>query len=523
LPPSPQQVSENAGEVSSDDVIPGIYPPILTIDYGALDVADLERGDGDDYMVSMKFQVEYVKDLDNFWDALTAIFTVAMTMAALEWIYRIFLFSKNRPMSHPDASFLGRVLVEAVGSGARWCFLLLFGMSGYWFLFFKRTTTVYQLLPTHEDRHAWRVMLFLGYLLKLVDIAHLMVKQCGVDIFFVDWEKSYGNLADDGHQDVPKAPEEGEEEVGQPQPIAQGPPVPVSCWRTLFITNEWAELQTMRQTSTVLTLFLTGFLLDGYHWDNLATSQPDMLDLRSVEEGGSTIDPMLHFFVSTLLIMLIWVVQWLFAKMFYQRFVSNPVENFLDLLMLVGSASIVFVVVRAAAQVQPPAQANHSGFILKDDGYTGWYLHGKAVVEHMDTDMRQLAANLKKEERQQTAPRGLGPNHAMGFEIYLHPKMRDLYKSQYELLKQGNQAPGAAEMALMGGKGGTREKVRAGEHAPTDPSIEVIPYRPRARSAPPPKRRQSRHFEQGLCYHVNIQVAKKHIIRPMLALHPAAK
>ena len=42
------------------------------------------------------------------------------------------------------------------------------------------------------------------------------------------------------------------------------------------LCTEWSELQTVSQTSPLLTLFLTVFLLDGLDWDNLASSQPDM-------------------------------------------------------------------------------------------------------------------------------------------------------------------------------------------------------------------------------------------------------
>ena len=59
--------------------------------------------------------------------------------------------------------------------------------------------------------------------------------QTCLDIFFVDWERA--------RRVVPRGG--GREEAA-----------PVSCWRTLFVANEWNELQTLRLTSPAFSLFL---------------------------------------------------------------------------------------------------------------------------------------------------------------------------------------------------------------------------------------------------------------------------
>ena len=53
-----------------------------------MNVDDVLREGEDAYMVTMKFEVEYTKDLESFWDWMTALFTVTMTLTAIEWIYR---------------------------------------------------------------------------------------------------------------------------------------------------------------------------------------------------------------------------------------------------------------------------------------------------------------------------------------------------------------------------------------------------------------------------------------------------
>lgn len=59
--------------------------------------------------------------------------------------------------------------------------------------------------------------------------------QTCLDIFFIDWERA--------RRVVPRGG--GREEAA-----------PVSCWRTLFVANEWNELQTLRLTSPAFSLFL---------------------------------------------------------------------------------------------------------------------------------------------------------------------------------------------------------------------------------------------------------------------------
>ena len=56
-----------------------------------------------------------------------------------------------------------------------------------------------------------------------------------MDLFFIDWEKPR-RVLDKG---------------GEAEDAA-----PVSCWRTLFIANEWNELQTIRKTAPEVTFLV---------------------------------------------------------------------------------------------------------------------------------------------------------------------------------------------------------------------------------------------------------------------------
>eukprot|EP01051_Picozoa_sp_SAG22_P011196 SAG22_NODE_1058_length_5769_cov_6.433510_3_plen_106_part_00 len=49
-----------------------------------LNVDDVLREGDEAFMVTMKFEVEYTKDLDSFWDWMTALFTVTATLTFIE-------------------------------------------------------------------------------------------------------------------------------------------------------------------------------------------------------------------------------------------------------------------------------------------------------------------------------------------------------------------------------------------------------------------------------------------------------
>ncbi len=65
-------------------------------------------------------------------------------------------------------------------------------------------------------------------------------------MFFLDWEKPRTVLVKGGGGEIA---------------------APVSCWRSLFVTNEWNELQARRQTTPAFTLILLvcdATMVDGF-------------------------------------------------------------------------------------------------------------------------------------------------------------------------------------------------------------------------------------------------------------------
>lgn len=81
---------------------------------------------------------------------------------------------------------------------------------------------------------------------QILSVAAMIRQQLRVDLFFIDWEKPR-RVLDRG---------------GESEELA-----PVSCWRTLFVANEWNELQTVRYTSPEIT-----FLVVVSYWAGVGRS-----------------------------------------------------------------------------------------------------------------------------------------------------------------------------------------------------------------------------------------------------------
>lgn len=380
-------------------VEPSVFTPIVTIEYGAVDVNQLLTGEWDDgAVVDMSFTAEHVKDLTSYKDTLRIVFAVCCTLCVCEWGVSIVLNSRNRNTAAVDGSFLLRTLFDGIGCAARWMFVLMFfGCFQQWF-FFKMQADVNTLLPTAHDIEPFRVMLSTGFIAKLISIAHVLWRQCQVDVFFIDWEKSHGRLVDGG------------EEGAQKDTMA-----PVSYWRNIFITNEWSALQTARMVNVELTLLGLVFLLRGLDLDNLATSNPDVEDLRGPEDGGSSIDPILHFFIGSFFIILLSGAQIFFKKIYYHPYVCNPLERFKHLMTC----------------------ANISAIILSDK-FCGHYIGGNGAPHaHVDTNMAGIMNNFKNERESKTRPRGLWSQEPdiLSFVLFVTPKIRSLYEGQFNKME----------------------------------------------------------------------------------------
>ena len=64
--------------------------------------------------------------------------------------------------------------------------------------------------------------------IKLIYVFHKIVLQCGVDVFFIDWEKPRGQQSFQESESKNRLFKESSS---------------VSVWRTILVANQWSSLQ----------------------------------------------------------------------------------------------------------------------------------------------------------------------------------------------------------------------------------------------------------------------------------------
>ena len=245
-----------------------------------------------------------------------------------------------------------------------------------------------------------------------------------MQIFFIDWERSRGRIMKG----------------------ARGSSTPVSVWRTIFMANEWNELQTVRKTSIELTLICVVSILNGAGAEWYATPQPDMAYL-----GDGELNSVLRFANVTMWFLVICYGQRVWKWAILERFFTEPPHRlFVDLCTLAKVSVIIF-----------------------DDKYHGYYLHCRSGGAFADDTMFKIAEQLR-EENEFGGQRGLegAPDGIQTFEIYVSAAWKEKYDQVFGSLQQQEQQQqeqqrGALPFKIMGLKGAP------GSRAPKDKLIKA--------------------------------------------------
>jgi meckelin len=220
---------------------------------------------------------------------------------------------------------------------------------------------------------------------QMVGMMEILYVQTNCDVFLVDWEKPRGRVSSKrGGSD------------GSKTKFA-----PISVWRTLFMANEWNELQTARSYSVEFSFLASATLLLGFDLQYLATPRPD-LDL-----SANNLNMVLRFANTTF-----WFLVASYGQIFYrwaihERYFSEPgPQSFVDLCTM----------------------AKLSVFIL-DEEYHGYYLHCRSQHEYSDGNMLEISRQLRQEAEGLTTDRGLpgGPPGVQMYELYLSANWKKQY------------------------------------------------------------------------------------------------
>ena len=159
-----------------------------------------------------------------------------------------------------ELKFIGQFFIYLFAYLSIVLFWFLFAVSVYLLLFYKTQGVLFVILPSFPaDTDTFTIGVFIVFMMQALNLIKRLFDQCQVEIFFLDWEQAKTAPAENLY-DQPKQ-------------------VPVSIWRSIFMSNEWAKLQTFRFCNIEFCLIGVLVLLEGLRWKNGGTAKPNLYDL----------------------------------------------------------------------------------------------------------------------------------------------------------------------------------------------------------------------------------------------------
>ncbi|XP_067396070.1 meckelin-like [Emydura macquarii macquarii] len=323
------------------------------------------------------------------------------SLAALYALLKTSSWVRRSRLQNIGLRILVKFFAFFAGALANVFFMVSLGTGIYWLIVFKgqQSSAVEVTVPPAGSQIETNFIIYLScaFVLKALDLLHLLITQLSISIFLIDWEKPKETPAF-------KAPTGGQRATSS-----------VSIWRTFLIANEWNEIQTHRKLNPSLQLFAVLLLLEVVGLKNIASRDLN-LDLHpGADAYRAAWSPILRFGIAASLWLALAIVQIIFFIGIYERFVEDKIHQFVDLCSV----------------------SNVSVFILTHGCY-GFYIHGRSVHGHADVGMDAMHACLRKEEENLCPLRGLEANSDIQtFEVFLTDRVRQLYDKITQLLTEG--------------------------------------------------------------------------------------
>uniref|UniRef100_A0A3Q3ECH4 Transmembrane protein 67 n=1 Tax=Labrus bergylta TaxID=56723 RepID=A0A3Q3ECH4_9LABR len=361
-----------------------VYPPLIIMTYRDVPITDI-----DTQTVSITFAVEYEMDQN---EARMKTNTALGVMGGVAVLYSLLkTVSWKRRIASPliDVETVMKFLLFYAGDLANVFFTVTVGTGLYWLIFYKAQQSVSVLLPLPAQEEQFVTYIGCAFALKALQLLHKLILQVSVDVFLMDWER-------------PRSKAGRTVQAGE----SKREPSPVSIWRTYFVANEWNEIQTIRKISPTFQIIAVLFFLEQVlGFSNLALRDPWPTLERSPEAYTPAYSLILRYGVAATLWLCIGLLQVIFFTVFYEHFVEDKVRQFVDLCSI-SNISVLLL--------------SHRCF--------GYYIHGRSVHGHADTNMEEMNNNLRREHESLCSQRGLLPNSELQtFQVSITNRLRVQY------------------------------------------------------------------------------------------------
>ncbi|XP_054637877.1 meckelin-like [Dunckerocampus dactyliophorus] len=239
----------------------------------------------------------------------------------------------------------------------------------------------------HEEEHLVTYIIC-AFALKAIQFLHKLAVQLSVDVFFLDWER----------------PRTTASKTVSTNGLQKRDPSPISIWRTYFVANEWNAIQTIRKIWPTFQIMAVLFFLEVLGFSKFALKDPLPPAQQSPQVSTPSHSRILRYGLAATLWLCIGFLQVIFS-VFYEICVDDKIRQFVDLCSI----------------------SNISVLLLPHRCF-GYYIHGRSVHGHADTNMEEMNNNLRREAESRCGRRGLLPNtDIQTFQVALSTQLRSHY------------------------------------------------------------------------------------------------
>ncbi|MEW5313740.1 MAG: hypothetical protein WDW38_005281 [Sanguina aurantia] len=315
-----------------------IYPPYLYIMYGGYQVSSSASSGGSSDPASTPAQAAYFAvnyrnegalgwKFWHAWQTVLVVFEVALAVPV--WFWRLWQYSNRKRMGDADQMLIVHGAIMGIDIGSFTLCLALLVVSVYYMIIYKLQQEIYFLMIPDDQVQNFTISVVLAVVGQAVALVNMLWHQANVDILFIDWER--------------------------PRRVIQPP---------------W------------LVHPLQVLILVGGNLMSAGNITPNGNDLGVYTNVQTSI--ILRFGITSAFLLVIFVAQFLFKKLLYHPYISNPITRLVDLMFLANISALIF-----------------------DDKSSGFYIHGRNQATHSDATLRALNQELLREEDGLVTHRGL--------------------------------------------------------------------------------------------------------------------
>ncbi|XP_054637503.1 meckelin-like isoform X1 [Dunckerocampus dactyliophorus] len=361
-----------------------VFPPLLTVEYRDVPITDINT-----QTVSMSFAMEYEMDHNEARMKTDTALGVLAGLAVLLSVLKTVSWKRRIASPVVDLRTMLMFFLFYAGDLANVFLAVTVGSGLYWLILYKAQQQASVLLPLPHQEEQFVMYISCAFALKAVQFIHKLLVHLSVDVFFIDWErprsKPSKTVSANGQQKRDSAP--------------------VSIWRTYFVANEWNEIQTIRKIQPTFQIMAVLFFLEVLGFSNLALRDPWPTLQRPPQAYTPSYSLIMRYGVAATLWLCFGLLQVIFFTVFYEHFVEDKIRQFVDLCSI----------------------SNISVLVLPHRCF-GYYIHGRSVHGHADTNMEEMNNNLRREAESMCGQRGLLPNtDIQTFQVALSTRLRSHY------------------------------------------------------------------------------------------------